>query len=276
MRAVNDALVEETELHLLLEGMLNCYGFDFRDYAAEPLKRRIWERVHAEGAQTLSGYQEKILHEPACMEHLLRALRDHEIGLFDDPPFWQAFRETVVPMLRTYPSIQLWVPECAGGEDVFSLAILLHEEGVLPRTRIYATDFSEAILGKTREGAFPAARIANDVEQYFRAGGSRSFSDYFRIEREQAVVSVSLMDHIVFAEHNLVTDGPFNEFQSIVCRRALGAFNEWLQERVHDLFVESLSRFGVLALGSHESPSVRSPRRYEQLSGIANLYRRVD
>ena len=126
MQAVNDALIEETELRLLLEGVRNCYGFDFRDYVAEPLKRRIWERVHAAGAQTLSGYQEKVLHEPTCMEQLLRALRDNEIGLFDDPGFWQAFRRMVVPLLRTYPSIQIWVPECAGGEDVYSLAILLH------------------------------------------------------------------------------------------------------------------------------------------------------
>ena len=276
MQAVNDALIEETELRLLLEGVRNCYGFDFRDYAPEPLKRRIWERVHAEGAQTLSGYQEKVLHEPTCMEHLLRALRDNETGLFDDPGFWLAFRRMVVPLLRTYPSIQIWVPECAGGNDVYSLAILLHEEGVLHRARIYATDLSETILCHTREAVVPLSRIANDTEQYLRAGGSRSFSEYYRTERDRAIVSVRLMDRIVFAEHNLATDGPFNEFQSIVCRRALSSYNQWLQEHVHDLFMESLSRFGVLALGPDESPIVRSKRPYEELPGVANLYRKVE
>ena len=186
MQAVNDALIEETELRLLLEGVRNCYGFDFRDYAPEPLKRRIWERVHAEGAQTLSGYQEKVLHEPTCMEHLLSALRDNETGLFDDPGFCLAFRRMVVPLLRTYPSIQIWVPECASGNDVYSLAILLHEEGVLHRARIYATDLSETILCHTREAVVPLSRIANDTEQYLRAGGSRSFSEYYRTERDRA------------------------------------------------------------------------------------------
>ena len=276
MQAVNDALIEETELRLLLEGVRHCYGFDFRDYAAEPLRRRIWERVHAEGAQTLSGYQEKVLHEPTCMEQLLRALRHNEAGLFDDPDFWLAFRRLVVPLLRTYPSIQIWVPECAGGEDVYSLAILLHEEGVLHRARIYATDLSETILCDTREATFPLSGMADVAEQYLKAGGSRSFSQYYRIERDRAVVSVPLQDHIVFAEHNLATDGPFNEFQSILCRRALSAYNEWLQEHVYDLFLQSLSRFGVLALGPDESPSVRSKRPYEELPGVANLYRKVE
>jgi len=276
MQGVNDTLLEETELRLLLEGVRNCYGFDFRDYAAEPLKRRIWERVQAEGAQTLSGYQEKVLHEPTCMAHLLRALRDHETGLFDDPGFWLAFRRMVLPLLRTYPSIQIWVPECAAGNDVYSLAILLHEDGVLHRSRIYATDLSETVLCRTREAVVPLSRIADDTEHYLRAGGTRSFSEYYRCDGDRAVVSVPLMDRIVFAEHNLATDGPFNEFQSIVCRQALRSYNQWLQEQVHDLFLESLSRFGVLALGPDESPMVRSKRPYEELSAVANLYRKVE
>lgn len=275
MRAVNDALIEETEFRLLLEGVLNCYGYDFRDYEMGPLKRRIWDQVHAEGAQTLSGYQEKVLHEPACMEQLLLALREEETPLFQDVDFWQTFRAVVVPMLRTYPSIHIWVPECAGGEDVFSLAILLNEEGLQHRARIYATDLSQAVLKKAREGVFPLSRIADDAERYLQAGGRRAFSQYYRIERDHARFNGCVMELIVFAEHNLGTDGPFNLFQAILCRRALGAFNEWLQERVHVLFMESLGRFGVLALGSDGLPKPLT-QRYERLPGIPSLYRKVE
>ena len=276
MRTVNDTLIEETELRLLLEAVLNCYGFDFRDYNMAPLKRHIWEQVHEEGAQTLSGYQEKILHEAACMERLLIALRDDETGLFEDATFWLTFRSLVVPMLRTYPAIQIWVPECGGGEDLFSLAILLQEEGLQHRARIYATDLSEAILEKTRKGVFPHNRIGHDTDNYLQAGGRRCFSDYYRIEQDHARFNDSVMEPIVFAEHNLGTDGPFNLFQAILCRRALSAFNDWLQERVQALFTESLRRFGVLALGACESPKPPLAQRYEPLLEIANLYRKVE
>ncbi|HEY3197805.1 MAG TPA: CheR family methyltransferase [Nitrospirales bacterium] len=276
MPAVNDALIEGTEFRLLLDGILDCYGYDFRDYDMAPLKRRIWDRVHAEGAQTLSGYQEKILHEPACMEQLLLTLRDDETGFFEEPLFWQTFRTIVVPMLRTYPAIQIWVPECAGGQDLFSLAILLQEEGLQHRARIYATDLSEAILKQTRTGVFPLDRIGHDTESYLQAGGRGCFSDYYHIEQDHARVNESIMEPIVFAEHNLGTDGPFHLFQAIVCRRALTAFNEWLQERVQGLFTDSLSRFGVLAMGESDCPKPLFGQRYEPLPGIANLYRKVE
>jgi chemotaxis protein methyltransferase CheR len=275
MKAVNDALVEETEVRLLLEGVLNCYGFDFRDYAPGPLKRRIWERAHAEGMQTLSGYQEKILHDPTAMAEFLGSLRDEETRLFQDAEFWRAFRAVVVPMLRTYPSIQIWVPECGGGEDAFTLAIVLLEEGVLQRARIYATDFSETMLRNPRQGILPTNRIFEDAEKYLQAGGKGSLSDYYRIDGDLGVVRALVMEPIVFAEHTLATDAPFNEFQAIIYRRSFGSFNEWLQERVHQLFVDSLTRFGVLALGRQEAPRLRSTGTYEPLSGGPNLYRKV-
>src|SRR2546430_76224 len=132
MQAVNEALIEETELRLLLEGVRNCYGFDFRDYAEESLKRRLWGAVRDAGAATVSAYQDKVLHDPACLDHLLRALTAHDLSLFEDPPFWEAFRAIVVPMLRTYPSVQIWVPGCATGEDAYTIAIVLHEGGSYP------------------------------------------------------------------------------------------------------------------------------------------------
>jgi len=274
MQAINEALVEDTEIRLLLDGIVNCYGFDFRDYATEPLKRCIWERVHAEGAQTISGYQEKILHEPACMEQLLRALHSDNIGMFQDPVLWREFRAIVVPRLRTYPSIQLWVPGCSGGEEAYALAILLHEEGLLPRSRIYATDLSAVILRNAREGTYPLSRMYEYAEQYAEAGGTWAFTSYYTVDQQHAIMAPFLKEHIVFAEHNLATDGPFNEFQAILCRHAVAAFNEWLQERVHGLFLQSLSRFGILALGPHEFPKVLSGApRYAALPG-GTLYRK--
>ena len=158
---------------------------------------------------------------------------------------------------------------------MFSLAILLKEEGLDRRARIYATDLSEAVLKKTREGILPLSRIADDAECYLQAGGRRAFSEYYRIEQNHALFNDCVMELIVVAEHNVGTDGPFNLFQAILCRRALGAFNEWLQERVHALFVESLGRFGVLALGIEGLPKLPLTDRYERLAVIPNLYRKV-
>jgi chemotaxis protein methyltransferase CheR len=276
MQTVNDALLENTELRLLLDGVVNCYGFDFRDYAAEPLKRRVWERVHAEELQTISGYQEKVLHDPRCLEQLVVALSSRDTALFDDPGFWQGFRAIVVPLLKTYPSMQLWLPACATGEEAYTLAIVLHEEGLSSRYRIYATDISAIVYERGREGLFPKGQVTKAAERYLKAGGKTQLADYYAIEKKRAAMAPFLRDRIVFAEHNLATDGPFNEFQAIVCRGALGLFNEWLQERAHSLFLQSLNRFGILALGDLESPRLPAGQEgFEPLPGAAGLYRKI-
>jgi chemotaxis protein methyltransferase CheR len=179
-------------------------------------------------------------------------------------------------MLRTYPSILLWQPACAKGEDAYALAIVLHEAGLFERCRIYATDLNEVVLRNAREATFPVDRIAQYTEQYLAGGGTSAFSDYYRVHQDQAVLLPFLRERIVFAEHSLATDGPFNEFQVILCRDALKAFNGWLQERVCGLFMQSLSRFGILGLGLHESPKLPSGKAaFEWLPGPANLYRKV-
>ncbi len=276
MQELKTGVIEETEFRLLLDGVLNCYGYDFREYAEEPLKRRIWDCARAEGAETISGYLEKVLHNPRCMERLLLALCARETTLFDEPAFWLAFRQGVVPLLRTYPSILLWTPACARAEDAYALAIILHEAGLSERCRIYATDLNEAVLAGARDAVFPVERIGLYTEQYLKAGGMSAFSDYYRVEQDKAVLFPFLRDHIVFAEHSLATDGSFNQFQAIICRSALQAFNGWLQERVCALFLQSLSRFGILGLGAREAPKL-PPREgvFEVLSGEANFYRKV-
>jgi chemotaxis protein methyltransferase CheR len=268
--------VEELELQLLLEAVFRRYGFDFREYAAASLRRRIWRRVHAEGLDTISGLTERLLHEPGAMERLLLDLSINVTAMFRDPSFYVALRERLVPMLRTYPFTRLWVAGCSTGEEVYSLAILLHEEGVYERTRIYATDINDQVVERARTGVFPLAKMRDYTQNYIRAGGTRAFSEYYVAGYDAAEFHRSLTENVVFAQHNLVSDGSFNEFQAIMCRNVMIYFDKSLQNQVHRLFYDSLARFGVLALGHKESIRF-SPfaDRYETLDDREKLYRKV-
>ena len=268
--------VEQLELELLLEAVYRRYGFDFRQYAAASLRRRLRRRQDAEGVQTLSQLQDRLLHEPACMERLLLDLSINVTSMFRDPSFYAAFRETVVPALRTYPFTRLWCAGCSTGEEVYSLAILLHEEGVYERTRIYATDINENVLDAARAGVFPLDRMRQYTENYIRGGGKREFSEYYVAAYEGARFSRSLTENVVFAQHNLAMDRAFNQFNVIVCRNVLIYFDKSLQEHVHKLFYESLEMFGMLALGHKESVAfTRQAERYEPLDDVERIYRKI-
>src|SRR6476661_10828729 len=184
--------LEEIELSLLLEGMFRQYGFDFREYAPASLRRRVWRRVFAEGLETISALQDKLLHDPACMERLLLDLSINVTAMFRDPAFYVAFREKVVPALRTYPFTRIWVAGCSTGEEVYSLAILLEEEQVYDRTRIYATDINDVVLEQARLGVFPLAKMQEYTRNYIEAGGKRSFSDYYVTAYDGAAFARSL------------------------------------------------------------------------------------
>lgn len=244
--------LEAVEIRLLLEGVFQHYGYDFRDYASTSIRRRIVARMEAEAISTISGLQDRVLHERACMERLLLALTVHVTSMFRDPSFYLAFRRTVVPLLETYPFVRIWHAGCSSGEEVFSLAILLKEEGIYEKCRIYATDLSEAVLGGAKEGVFPLAAMKEYTENYQKAGGKTSFSEYYTARYDHALFKPSLRENVVFAPHNLVTDGSFNEFNVILCRNVMIYFNKSLQERVHGLLHQSFSHFGVLALGRKE------------------------
>jgi chemotaxis protein methyltransferase CheR len=268
--------VDEIELALLLEGVYRRYGFDFREYAPASLRRRVWRRVHAEGLTTISALQDKLLHDPNCMERLLLDLSINVTAMFRDPTFYVAFREKVVPLLRTYPFTRIWVAGCSTGEEVYSLAMLLQEEDVYERTRIYATDINESVLDRARAGVFPLDKMREYTENYIRAGGKRAFSEYYLAKYDGAQFQRSLVDNVVFAQHNLVSDRSFNEFNVIVCRNVMIYFDRTLQERVHKLFYESLMTFGVLALGAKESIRFSSHEdAYEELDVSERLYRKV-
>jgi chemotaxis protein methyltransferase CheR len=268
--------LEEIELALLLEAAYRRYGFDFREYAPASLRRRVWRRVHAEGLTTISGLTEKLLHDSSAMERLLLDLSINVTAMFRDPSFYVAFRQKVVPLLRTYPYTRIWVAGCSTGEEVYSLAILLQEESVYDRTRIYATDINESVLDRARGGVFPLEKMQDYTQNYIRAGGERAFSEYYVAAYDGAQFQRTLIDNVVFAQHNLVSDRSFNEFHVIVCRNVMIYFDKKLQDRVHELFYESLATFGILALGHKESIRF-SPfeRRYDNLDREEKLYRKV-
>src|SRR3954453_85464 len=268
--------LEDIEIELLLEGVYRRYGFDFREYAPASLRRRVWRRAHAEGVPTLSALQDRLLHDPACMERLLLDLSINVTAMFRDPTFYVAFRERVVPQLRTYPFTRIWVAGCSTGEEVYSLAIILQEEGLYDRSRIYATDINEAVLARARAGVFPLERMQEYTDNYIRAGGSRSFSEYYLAKYEGALFERTLTANVVWAPHNLAQDRLFNTFNVILCRNVMIYFDRPLQNRVHQLFHDSLERFGILALGHKESIRFTGfEHSYEELDAYEKLYRRV-
>jgi chemotaxis protein methyltransferase CheR len=260
----------------MLEAILEQYGYDFRDYASASIHRRILRRVHAEGLPDLAALQARVLADPACMERLIVALTVHVTSMFRDPAFYLAFREKVVPVLRTYPFLRFWLAGCSTGEEVYSMAILLEEEGLYDRARIYSTDLSDGVLRAARDGVFPLSHMKEYSENYLRAGGKASLSAYYTAAYTKALFRKSLQRNVVFAQHNLVTDGSFNEFQVILCRNVMIYFNKTLQDRVHTLLHGSLVRLGILGLGRKESLRFTPyEAAYAEIDSSERLFRRI-
>ena len=275
-RSGEELELEALEIELLLEGIHRRYGFDFREYAPASLRRRVRRRMDGEKVGTISALQDLILHDPAVMERLLLDLSVNVTAMFRDPSFFLAFRQKVVPLLRTYPFSRVWVAGCSTGEEVYSLAIMLAEEGLADRVRIYATDINETVLERAKLGVFPLDKMQEYTQNYIRAGGTRSFSEYYVARYDGAQFSRELVDGVVFAQHNLASDAAFNEFQVISCRNVMIYFAQPLQQLVHGLFYESLAMFGVLALGQKETIRF-SPfeRCYDELEPEERLYKKV-
>jgi chemotaxis protein methyltransferase CheR len=268
--------LEKIELDCLLEAVYRRYGFDFREYAPASLRRRVNRRVKLEELPSISALQHQLLRNPDVMQRLLLDLSINVTAMFRDPTFHLAFREQVIPLLRTYPFARIWVAGCSTGEEVYSLAILLAEEELYDRTRIYATDINEAVLERARLGVFPLSKMQDYTRNYISAGGKRAFSDYYVSAYDGAAFDRALMRNVVFAQHNLASDQSFNEFHVIVCRNVMIYFERSLQQRVFDLFDESLARLGVLALGHKESlRSSTLAERYEELDPAERLYRKT-
>jgi chemotaxis protein methyltransferase CheR len=243
----------DIELRLLLDAIYLKYHYDFREYAAASLKRRLTNAPGRFGCQTLSQLQHKVLYEPAAFAALLSLLTVPVSEMFRDPSYFRSLREKVIPILRTYPSLRIWVAGCSTGEEVYSLAILLREEELLERTLIYATDINPQSLQKAAAGVYAVDRIAGFTENHRKSGGRASLSDYYTAAYGRAVFDKSFKRHIVFSDHSLATDSVFAEVQLVSCRNVLIYFNGDLQNRAVGLFRDALCRKGFLGIGMKES-----------------------
>lgn len=270
-----DAELERLEIELLLLGILRRYGHDFRNYAYPSLRRRVLRSIGLEGAETISALQERVLRDPECMSRFLGALSVSTTSMFRDPDFYLCLRREVVPILRTYPFVRIWHAGCASGEEAYSLAIILYEEGLYDRCRIYATDISDGLLQTATRGIFPLAAMRDNTAKYLQSGGERDFSSYYTASEKHAIFRRFLRRNMVFSNHNLVSDAVFNEFNLILCRNVMIYFDASLRRRVHTLLYQSLGRLGVLGLGSQESlEQTEFQERYSAISRQHKIFRR--
>lgn len=244
---------ERIELEMLLEAIYRKYHYDFKEYSRAHLKRRLKYRLNMAKLNSFSQMQHKVLYDRAFFESLLLDLSINVTEMFRDPSFYFAIRQEVIPLIKEIPFVKIWHAGCSTGEEVYSMAILLKEEGLYDKVQIYATDFNTLVLEKAKEAIYPIELIKEYTVNYQKAGGLDSFAEYYSAKYESVILDPSLKERIVFADHNLVTDGVFGEMNVILCRNVLIYFTKKLQARVVKLFLDSLAPSGFLCLGSKES-----------------------
>lgn len=260
----------------ILDRIFDRYHLDFRNYSYSSIKRRMLTRVKEENLDSLDHLATQINTHASSMDQLLLSLTIHVTTMFRDPAFFAAFRTQVIPVLRTYSYLRLWVAGCSTGEEVFSLAIVLHEEGLYSRCRIYATDINDRVITQAKSGIFPLSSMQAYTRNYQRAGGTGSFADYYTADSNFAILRPWLSENIVFAAHNLSSDASFNEFQAIFCRNVMIYFNRPLQNRVHSLLHESLVPFGYLGLGRSETVRFSAFQdSYESICSKERIFRKI-
>lgn len=268
--------VQKIEINLLLEGLYQVFGYDFRGYVRSSLSRRILYRMKVERLPTITALLEKVLHEQGFLEKLLNDLSIRMTEMYRDPSFFAAFRNEVVPMLRDLPEIRIWHAGCATGEEVYSTAIVMLEEGLLEKTKIYATDMNEKALSAAKKGAFPLKKMQQYTKNYLQAGGKKAFSEYYTTDHQFAYFYPILNENLIFAQHNLVTDSSFNEFHMIFCRNVMIYFDKDLQQQVYGLFHNSLADRGFIGLGNKESIlCMPKGMKYEDYNSHERIYRKV-
>jgi chemotaxis protein methyltransferase CheR len=245
--------LKDEEVNILLNDLLEQYGYDFTDYSFASVKRRLQRVYINDRFPSFAEFRYRVISDSTYLTYLMEQITVNVTEMFRDPAFFQALRKQVLPILATYPFIRIWHAGCSTGEEVYSMAILLQEMNLLHKSVIYATDINESVLEKARKGIFPLAFMQQYSQNYLQSGGQRDFSQYYAANYEYAKFSESLSEKIIFAAHNLVTDRSFNEFQLIICRNVLIYFNKELQDKVLHLFSESLEQLGFLALGAKET-----------------------
>ena len=272
---MNEAGVEPIEIDLLLEAVFRRYGYDFRSYARASIERRTRQFLSTSGCASVSGMIPKVLHEQEFFWRLARCYSVSVTEMFRDPSFYRAVREQVVPLLRTWPRFTIWHAGCATGEEVYSLAIVLKEEGVYDRATIFATDFNDEVLERAREGVYEAGRMKLATRNYQRAGGKASFSEYYHARYDAVIMDGSLKERVTFANHDLTGDEGFGELHLVFCRNVLIYFDRELQDRALGLFTGSLVPGGFLCLGTKETLEFSGVSdRYGVVDGDARIYRK--
>jgi len=267
--------VEDIEIRLLLEAVYVRYHYDFRNYSMASIKRRLRQARPQLGFSTFSAMQESVLHEPSMLPRLLRYLTVQVSEMFRDPSYFQAIRERVVPHLRTYPSLKVWIAGCSGGEELYSFVILFREEGLEDRTIFYATDINQEALKTAEAGIYALDRLQLFTENHRKSGGRSSLSDYYQAAYGRASFDKTLRRNVVFSDHSLVTDAVFGEMNFISCRNVLIYFDRVLQDHALGLFAESLSRKGFLGIGAKESLRFsQHAEAFEEFAREEKIYQR--
>ncbi len=267
--------IRDVEIRLLLEGIHRVYGYDFRDYAEASIKRRLCHWLAESPFDNFSMAQAHLLRERPLFEAMLGGITVNVTEMFRDPLFFKAVREHVVPFLKTYPFVKIWHAGCATGEEAYSMAILLHEEGLAGRYRMYATDINETVLQQAAEGVLPIADMQRYTRNYQKSGGKASFADYYTARYDRAILSAALRKDMVFAPHNLAVDAEFGEMHLVLCRNVMIYFKAPLKDRCLQLFDDSLLPGGFLCLGMKESLERHRPHeRYAELAPGTRIYRK--
>jgi chemotaxis protein methyltransferase CheR len=266
----------EIEISSLLEALYKKYGYDFRGYSRAHITRRIQNRMGQCGIETVGELQARIIRDETLASRLLQDFSITITEMFRDPSFYKTLREVVVPILKTYSFIKIWHAGTATGEEAYSMAILLQEEGLYDRSTIYATDFNQSALEQAKQGVFRNSLVKQYTENYFKSGGKQSFSDYYTSDHEMVIMNKSLKKNIVWANHNLVTDSVFAEVHLILCRNVLIYFTKELQNRVQRLFFDSLAAGGILCLGNKESLRFTDcVEGYNPLDAKERIYKKI-
>jgi len=265
------------ELNSFFEAVKFRYGYDFTDYALSSIKRRVKRVMVSDSINTLHELGARILQDEEYFETFIREVTVNVTELFRNPSFYKALRETVIPVLATYPHIKVWIAGCATGEEVYTIAIILKEANLYDRSIIYATDINQEVLNKAKKGVYRINDMQTYSKNYMQAGGKSSFSEYYQAKYGHALMEKSLSKNVVFSAHNLCTDQPFNEFNLILCRNVMIYFNETLQDKVVGLFNRSLCPLGFLCLGDKESLYLNETKKpFKKVGGGENIYRKVN
>jgi chemotaxis protein methyltransferase CheR len=269
--------IDNQQLSVFLEAIFNHYGYDFRNYSKASLKRRLNRIFINTQVNNTGDLLEQLMKSPASFEYFLQELTVNVTEMFRDPAFFLSLRKKVLPALSTYPFIKIWDAGCSSGEELFSLAIMLKEEKLLHRSKIYATDINQRVLKEAKEGIFPLNTMKIYSKNYQEAGGKLSLADYYHANYERAIFNSDLLENVVFYPHNLATDKSFNEFHLIICRNVLIYFDKELQDKVVRLFYDSLATLGYIGLGQKETLFL-SPlaKKFDVIDKEEKIYRKID